>query len=75
MIPVPSGVRVWIAAGHTDMRCGMNSLALRIQQAVRMLSRIGDEGIETQRLRNLTAGFANGALVINNQDFAHSSEI
>ena len=27
MIPVPSGVRVWIAAGHTDMRCGMNSLA------------------------------------------------
>ena len=35
MIPVPSGVRVWIAAGHTDMRCGMNSLALRIQQALR----------------------------------------
>ena len=34
MIPVPSGVRVWIAAGHTDMRCGMNSLALRIQQAL-----------------------------------------
>ena len=20
MIPVPSGVRVWLAAGHTDMR-------------------------------------------------------
>ena len=34
MIPVPSGVRVWIAAGYTDMRCGMNSLALRIQQAL-----------------------------------------
>jgi hypothetical protein len=28
MIPVSSGVRVWIAAGHTDMRCGMNSLAV-----------------------------------------------
>ena len=24
MIPIPSGVRVWIATGHTDMRRGMN---------------------------------------------------
>jgi hypothetical protein len=23
MIPIPSGVRVWIATGHTDMRRGM----------------------------------------------------
>jgi hypothetical protein len=30
MIPVPSGVRVWLAVGHTDMRRGMNSLALRL---------------------------------------------
>ena len=28
MIPIPSGVRVWIATGHTDMRRGMQSLAL-----------------------------------------------
>jgi len=42
MIPVPSGVRVWIAAGHTDMRCGMNSLALRIQQALRRDPHAGD---------------------------------
>jgi transposase len=34
MIPVPSSVRVWIASGYTDMRCGMNSLALRIQEAL-----------------------------------------
>jgi transposase len=34
MIPVPSGVRVWIATGHTDMRRGMNSLALQVQQAL-----------------------------------------
>ena len=27
MIPVPSGVRVWLAVGHTDMRRGMNRLA------------------------------------------------
>jgi hypothetical protein len=27
MIPVPSGVRVWLAVGRTDMRRGMNALA------------------------------------------------
>ena len=42
MIPVPSGVRVWLAAGHTDMRCGMNSLALRNQQALRRDPYAGD---------------------------------
>ena len=34
MIPVPTGVRVWLAVGHTDMRRGMNSLALQVQQAL-----------------------------------------
>ena len=29
MIPVPSGVGVWIATGHTDMRRGMQGLALQ----------------------------------------------
>lgn len=42
MIPVPSGVRVWIATGHTDMRCGMNTLALRIQQALKRDPHAGD---------------------------------
>ena len=28
MIPVPSGVRVWLATGVTDMRRGMNGLTL-----------------------------------------------
>ncbi len=28
VIPVPSGVRVWLAVGRTDMRKGMNGLAL-----------------------------------------------
>ena len=28
MIPVPSGVRVWLATGVTDMRRGMNTLEL-----------------------------------------------
>jgi transposase len=29
MIPVPSGVRVWLAIGRTDMRKGMNGLRCR----------------------------------------------
>ncbi len=29
MIPVPAGVRVWLATGHTDMRKGFPSLSLR----------------------------------------------
>ena len=32
MIPVPSGVRVWLASGHTDMRKGWASLALLVQE-------------------------------------------
>jgi hypothetical protein len=35
MIPMASGVRVWIATGHTDMRRGMNSLALTVQEALK----------------------------------------
>jgi transposase len=31
MIPVPSGVRVWLAVGHTDMRKGFDSLAAQAQ--------------------------------------------
>lgn len=32
MIPVPSGVRVWLGDGRTDMRRGMNGLALQVQE-------------------------------------------
>ena len=31
MIPLPSGVRVWLATGHTDMRKGFASLSLQVQ--------------------------------------------
>jgi transposase len=34
MIPVPSGVRIWIATGHTDMRRGMQGLALQVQESL-----------------------------------------
>jgi transposase len=30
MIPVPSGVRVWLAVGRTDMRRSVNGLALQV---------------------------------------------
>ena len=29
-----AGARVWLASGHTDMRRGMNGLALTVQQAL-----------------------------------------
>ena len=35
MIPIPSGVRVWLATGHTDMRKGFASLSLLVQQVLR----------------------------------------
>ena len=34
-IPIPSGARVWLAAGHTDMRKGFNGLALQVQELLR----------------------------------------
>jgi transposase len=35
MIPFPGGARVWLATGHTDMRRGMNGLALQVQEVLR----------------------------------------
>lgn len=35
MIPVPPGVRVWLATGHTDMRKGWNGLALQVQEGLK----------------------------------------
>ncbi len=35
MIPLPSGVRVWLATGHTDMRKGFPGLSLLVQEVLR----------------------------------------
>jgi transposase len=35
MIPVPTGVRVWLATGHTDMRKGFASLSIQVQEVLR----------------------------------------
>jgi transposase len=42
MIPMPRGVRVWIAAGHTDMRRGMQGLALQVQEQLKRDPHGGD---------------------------------
>ena len=34
MIPMPSGVQVWLASGHTDMRKGFDGLALLVQETL-----------------------------------------
>ncbi|MCA6098398.1 IS66 family insertion sequence element accessory protein TnpB [Bradyrhizobium sp. WSM 4400] len=34
-MPVPTGVRVWLATGHTDMRKGFASLSLQVQEVLR----------------------------------------
>jgi len=35
MIPVPAGVLVWLATGHTDMRKGFDGLALTVQETLK----------------------------------------
>jgi hypothetical protein len=55
MIPIASGLRVWIANGHTDMRRGMNLLASKLRHlgshsAAFVDLDAGDSG---ERLRNL----------------------
>jgi transposase len=35
MIPVPAGVRVWLASGQTDMRKGFGGLALLVQEVLK----------------------------------------
>ncbi|MHB8528516.1 MAG: IS66 family insertion sequence element accessory protein TnpB [Caulobacteraceae bacterium] len=42
MIPIRSGVRVWLAAGVTDMRKGMQGLALLVQEALGRDPHAGD---------------------------------
>jgi transposase len=34
MIPVAAGLRIWIATSHTDMRKGMQGLALLVQEGL-----------------------------------------
>ncbi len=42
MIPLPAGCRVWIATGHTDMRRGMQGVALQVQEQLKRDPHAGD---------------------------------
>ena len=42
IIPMSSDVQVWLATGKTDMRKGMNSLALQVQQNLKRDPHVGD---------------------------------
>ena len=42
MIPMPAGVRVWLSAGRTDMRRGMNGLSLQVQEMLQRDPFAGD---------------------------------
>jgi transposase len=42
LIPIPSGGRVWIATGLTDMRRGMQGLALQVQEGLKRDPHGGD---------------------------------
>jgi len=42
MIAFPSGVRVWLATGHTDMRKGFSSLAVLVQETLKRDPHAGD---------------------------------
>jgi transposase len=42
VIPLPAGCRVWIATGCTDMRRGMQGLALQVQEQLKRDPHAGD---------------------------------
>jgi len=58
MIAPPSGMRVWLATGATDMRRGMNGLALQVQQALHRDPHAGDVYVFCQIAWNRDPHFA-----------------
>src|SRR4051812_18406113 len=53
MIPVPTGVRIWIAIGHTDMRKGMQGLSLLVQESLGRNPFAGDVFVFRRRAGSL----------------------
>ena len=53
MIPVPSQVRIWLAVGRTDMRRGMQGLALQVQETLGRDPHAGDLYVFRGRNGNL----------------------
>jgi hypothetical protein len=53
MIPVPAGVRVWLASGVTHMRKGMNGLLVLVQEGLGRDPHAGDLFVLRGRRRDL----------------------
>jgi transposase len=53
MIPVPVGVRVWLATGHTDMRKGFAGLSLVVQETLQRDPNMGHLFVFRGRRSNL----------------------
>jgi transposase len=58
MIPIPTGVRVWLATGHTEMRKGFASLSLQVQEVLRRAPLNGHLFCFRGRRGDLRAGMA-----------------
>jgi transposase len=54
MIPIASGVRVWLATGHTDMRRGISALFLMVQETLGRDAYSGDLYVFRGRRGELT---------------------
>ena len=67
MIAFPSGARVWLATGHTDMGKGFGSLALLVQEALKRAPHAGDlcvfRGRRGDLLKVISLAFLDPALV------------
>jgi len=61
MIPLPSGIRVWLATGYTDKRKGFPCLALRVVQEVLR----GDARDVAARAKLATRPHATGSMPIS----------
>jgi hypothetical protein len=69
MMPLPAGVRVWLATGHTDMRKGFASLSLqtRLHQLLpRLWKNLSAIPTGCAILPPATGG---GACAVSNDDF------
>ncbi|MCW3477881.1 IS66 family insertion sequence element accessory protein TnpB [Limobrevibacterium gyesilva] len=70
-IPVPSGVRVWLATGTTDMRRTMNSLAFQVQQ---LLGRDPLPGTFGQRFHIVIVGLEKASSMLIRSWSPHTAE-
>lgn len=57
MIPVSAGAKIWIATGHTDMRKGMQDLALLVQEGLGRDPSAGDVIVFRGRAGTLIKAF------------------